>query len=78
MSQYFVQVGKKRHWPIIGDNQFRFLFLIVITLAGFIELGKIPVVNDRLKISVRCFQILTWKGFIVLVGQLLCCYWWKN
>ena len=55
MSQYFVQVGKKRHWPIIGHKQFSFLFLIVITLAGFIELGKIPVVNDRLKISVRCF-----------------------
>ena len=38
--------------------------------ADFKELGKIPVVNDRLKISVRCFKICTWRSFNVLVGIL--------
>ena len=40
-------------------------------MADFEELGKIPVVNDRLKISVGCFEIWTWRSFNILVGMLL-------
>ena len=35
------------------------------------EWGKIPVVNDRLKISVRCFEIWTWRSFNIFVGMIL-------
>ena len=31
---------------------------------------KTPVVNDRLKIKVRCFEISNWRSFNVLVGML--------
>ena len=35
------------------------------------ECGKIPVVNGRFKMSVRCFEIWTWRSFNILVGMLL-------
>ena len=39
-------------------------------MTDFKQWGKIPEVNDRLKISVRCFEIWPWRSFNIFVGML--------